>query len=107
MVQGEQKEGLHKLGLDGRGPDGEDGLVWKYRGALGDGPDIAGKFEVLQKGQKLLAEAALGPQVGHVLLIEAQLLNVLHHLGQPRRDGKATLVGNGAVEHVEVADAVL
>ena len=107
MVQSEEDKGFDKLGLDGGGPDGEDGLVGEDRGALGDGPDVAGELEVLQKGQKLLAEAALGAQVVDVLLVKAQLLDVLHHLGQARCNGKAPLVRDGAVEHVEVADAVL
>ena len=52
-------------------------------------------------------KAALGAQVVNILLVEAQLLNVLHHLGQAGRDGKAALVGDGAVKHIKVADAVL
>ena len=107
VVQGQQDEGLYKLGLDRRGPHGHNRLVGEDRGALGDRPDVAGEFKVLQKGQKRLAEAPLGAQIGHVLLVEAQLLDVLHHLGQAGGDGKAPLVGDGAVEHVEVTDAVL
>ena len=107
MVQGEEDERLHKLGLDGGGPDGEDGLAGEHRGALRDSPDVAGESKVLQKGQEFLTEAPLAPQIGRVLLIEAQLLDVLHHLGQAGGDGKSPLVGDGAVEHVEVTDAVL
>ena len=107
VVQGEEKEGLDKLSLDGGGTDGEDGLVGEDRGALGDGPDVAGELELPEEGQKLLAEAALGAQIGHILLVKAQLLDVLHHLGQTGRDGKAPLVRDGAVEHVKVADTVL
>ena len=107
MVQGEEDEGLHKLGLNGGGPDGENGLVGEHRGALGDGPDVTGEFEAPQKGQKFLAEAVLCAQIVDILLVEAQLLNVLHHLGQAGRDGKAALVGDGAVKHIKVADAVL
>ena len=107
MVQGQQDKGLHKLGLDGRGADRQNGLAGEDRGALGHGPDVAGKLKVQQILQKLLAEAALAAEIFHVLLVKGQVLDILHHLGQARGDGKTALVGHRAVEHVEIADPVL
>ena len=107
VVQGEEQEGLHKLGLDGGGPDGEQGLAGEDRGALGHRPDVPGEAEGAQEVQELLAEAALAPEIDQVLLVKAQLLDVLHHLGQAGGDGEAPLVGDRAVEHIEVADPVL
>ena len=48
VVQAEQDEGLDKLGLNGGGPDGENGFVGENGSALGHGPDIAGEAEIPQ-----------------------------------------------------------
>ena len=106
VVQGEQQEGLDKLGLDGRGSYGEDGLPREDGGALRHGPDVAGEAEVPQVVQKLLAEAALAPQEFDVLLGEAEILDIVDDLLQPRGDGEAAPVGHAAEEHVEIADLV-
>src|SRR5699024_9740213 len=88
VVQGEQQEGLDKLGLDGRGSYGEDGLPREDGGALRHGPDVSGEAEVPQVVQKLLAEAALAPQEFDVLLGEAEILDIVDDLLQPRGDGE-------------------
>ena len=107
MIEGEKDKGLNKLGLNGGSPNGHNWFVGEDGSALGDGPDVAGKFEVLQISQKFLTEIALGAQIGDVLFIKAQLLNVLYYLDQPGGNGKAAFVGDRAVKHVEIADAVL
>jgi len=48
MIQREQEKGLDELGLDGRRPDGEEGLAGENGGALRHRPDIAGEAEGLQ-----------------------------------------------------------
>ena len=106
MVQAQQHEGLDELGLDGRGPHGEDGLPREDGGALRHGPDVAGETELAQIVQEGLGKAALGAEVGDVLLVKAQLLDILDDLGQPRRYSKASLVRDRAEEHVKVADAL-
>ena len=63
VVEGQQDVGLDKLGLNGGGADGEDGLPGEDGGALGHGPDVAGEAEGQQIVQKFLAEHALGAQV--------------------------------------------
>ena len=45
-----------ELGLDGGGPDGEDGLPGEDGGALGDGPDVPGEAEGFQVLQELRGE---------------------------------------------------
>ena len=107
VVQGQQDVGFHKLGLDGGGPDGEDGLPGEDGGALGHGPDVAGKAEVLQILQEFRGEAPLAPEVFDVLLVKAEVLDVVDDLGKPGGDGEAAPVGDAAEEHVKVAHPVL
>ena len=106
MVDGQQQEGLDELGLDGRSPDGDEGLIGEDRGAFGDGIDIAGELEVFQVGQELLVEHLPVPEVLDVLRGEVEVLDVLHHLLQTGGNGVAALVGNGTEVQVEVGDAV-
>ncbi len=94
VVQAQQHEGLDKLGLDGGGADGENGLPGEDGRALRHRPDVAGKAEVAQIVQKLLAEAALAAQIGDVLLVKVQLLDIVDDLLQAGGDGKAAPVGH-------------
>ena len=48
MIQREQEKGLDELGLDGRRPDGEEGLAGENGGTLRHRPNIAGEAEGLQ-----------------------------------------------------------
>ena len=48
VVEAQQHKGLNKLGLDGGGPNSEDGLAGEDGGALGHSPDVAGKAEGAQ-----------------------------------------------------------
>ena len=45
-------------------------------------------------------------EVCDVLLVKAQVFDILHHLGQARRNGEAAPVRDGAVKHIEIAYAV-
>ena len=93
MVQGQEQEGLNELGLDSGGADGEDGLPGENGRALGDRPDIAREAEIPQVVQKFLAEYALSPQIGDVILVKAQVFNIVDDLLQTGGDGKAAPVG--------------
>ncbi len=106
MVDAQKQIGLHELGLDGRGPDGDDGLLGEDRGALGDGPDVAGKAEISEVGKKFLAEHLPAPEIGDVLLGKVQILNVVHDLFQSCGNGEAAAVGALAEEEIEVGNAV-
>ena len=107
MVDGQQRERLDKLGLDGRGAHHHQRLLGEHRRALRDSVDIAGEAEVPEIVQKFLAEQVPAPQIGDVLLREVQVFDVVDELLQPRRDGKAAAVRHLAEEHVEIDDAVL
>src|SRR5699024_7715394 len=60
VVQAQEHEGLNKLGLDGGGPDRENGLSRENGRPLRNSPDVAGEGEVFQIVQKLLCKAVLG-----------------------------------------------
>ena len=106
VVEGEQQEGLDELGLNGGGADGEEGLPGEDGSALRHSPQVAREAEGAQIVQKALAEAALSPQVGDVLLGEAEVFDIVDDLLQTGRNGEAASVGHIAEEHVEVADLV-
>ena len=107
MVDTQQKIGLNELSLNGRCPDGDDGLSGEHRRSLGYGPDIAGKLKVSQIGQEFLGEEIPAPQIGNVLVGEVQPLNVLHDLLQTRRNGKSAAVGTAPEKQVKIGDAIL
>src|SRR5699024_3528369 len=70
------------------------------------GPDGAVEFKMPQIVQKALGKTALAGQVFDVALGKMQVVDHLAELLQPRRNGKAALVGNLAEEHIEYADFV-
>ena len=107
VVDGQQQEGLQQLGLDGGGPDGEDGLVGEHRGSFGDGVDVAGEAEVCQVVQKSLVEHVPAAEVLDVLRLKVEVLDILDDLLQPGGDGIAALVGHAAEVQVKVGDPVL
>ena len=107
MVDGQQREGLDELGLDGRGAHHHQRLTGKHGGTLGDGVDIAGEAEVPQIVQKLLAEQIAAAEIGDVLFAEMQVFDVVDQLLQTGGDGEAALIGHLAEEHIEIGDAVL
>ena len=107
MVDGQQREGLDELGLDGLGPDDDHGLTGKHRGSLRHGVDVAGEMEVLQIGQKFLAEKVPAPQIGDVFRREVQILNIINQLLQTSGDGKAAAIRHPAEKDVKVGDMIL
>ena len=52
VVEDQQQERLHQLGLNGRCPDGDHRLLRENGSAFRDGPDVAGKTEIPQVAQK-------------------------------------------------------
>ena len=106
MVEAQQDIGLHKLRFDGRSTDGDDRLSGEDGCTLGDCPDIAGELKVGQIIQEFIAEQPPLPQVGNVLRIEVEILNILDDLLQPRRNGKAAPIRGLAVEHIEISDSL-
>ena len=105
-VQGQQQIGLHELGLNGRGPHGENGFPGEDGGALRYGPDVPGEVEGAQILQKLLREGVLGAQVGNVLLVEVEVPDVGDHLLQAGGNGEAAAVGDTAEKDIEIADLI-
>ena len=71
-----------------------------------EGNDTMAAENVCSIGQKVLAEGVLAPEKFNVLLVEAQVLNVLDDLLQAGGNGKAAPVGHGAEKNVEVADLI-
>ena len=106
VIQGQQQVGFDELGLDGGGPDGEDGLPGEDGGTLGHGPDVASETELQQELEKFLAEQTLGAQKVYILGVKVQVLDISDDLLQPCGNGEAAPVGHVAEEHVEVADPV-
>ena len=107
MIDAQQGVGFNELGLGGRSPDGDQGLPGEHRRPFRHCPHVAGKLKTAQIVQKILLEQVLAPEIGDVVLIEVQVLDVLRQLFQPRGDGEAAPVGHAAEKHVEVSDAVL
>ena len=106
MVELQEHIGLQQLGLDGRGAHGDDRLPREDGRSLGYGPDIPGEVEIREIGEKVLGEDAAAAEIGNVLRIEVQVLNIVDDLLQPRRNGKAAAVGHIPVKHVKIGDAI-
>ena len=64
-------------------------------------------MEVLQIGQKFLAEKVPAPQIGDVLRREVQILNIINQLLQTSGDGKAAAIRHPAEKDVKVGDMIL
>ena len=107
MIQRQKHIGLNKLRLDRRRTHSEDRLLGKHRRAFRHRPDITGETERAQKIEKILTKGAFGAQIRNVFLVKMQLLNIAHHLFQPRRNGKSAAVGHAAEKDVKIADTVL
>ena len=107
VVQLQQNIGFNELGLDRRGADRQDRLAGEHRGPLRRRPDIAGKTELFQIVQKILAEQPAAAQIGDVLPVKMQVEDVVDHLVQSRADGIAAPVRHTPEKHVKIADPVL
>ena len=57
--------------------------------------------------QEFLTENVLALKERNVVLVKMQLLDVLHHLFQPCRNGKAAAIRNVPEKHVKVSDFLL
>ena len=107
MIDGQQREGLDQLRLDGRRAYHHHRLPGEHRGPLRDGEDIAGKAEVTQIVQKLLAEQVPPTEIGDILLAEMQVFDIVDQLLQTGCDGIAAFIGHLAEEHIEIGNAIL
>ena len=106
MVHAQQQIRLNKLRLNGRRADGDDRLPGKNGRSLRHRPDIAGKLEIGQIIQEILAEAFPLPQVGDILRVKMQLLNILDDLLQTGRNGEPAPVRATAEKQVKIGYAV-
>ena len=89
-------ERLDELGLDGRGADRQDRLTREDRRALRHGVDIAREAESLADSPETPRQTCRWlAEIGEVLLGKMQVVDIVDHLLQARRDGKAA-----AVRHV-------
>ena len=106
MVHAQQQVRLHQLRLNGGRTDGDDRLPGENGRSLRHRPDVAGELEIGQIIQEILAEALPPPQVGNVLRVKMQILNILDNLLQTGRDGEPAPVGAAAEEQVKIGYAV-
>ena len=107
MVEGDQQQRFEQLALDGRALDGDDGFLREDGHAFLDGPDVAVQPEVGQVGKEALVKDFGRAQVVDILLREAQVVDGVDELLQPRHDGVAAAVRHAAEEHVKDGDLVL
>ena len=106
MVHAQQQVRLHQLRLNGGRTDGDDRLPGENGRSLRHRPDVAGEFEICQVVQEILIKALPPPQVGNVLRVKVQILNILDDLLQAGRDGEPAPVGAAAEEQVKIGYAV-
>ena len=106
MVHAQQQIRLHQLRLNGGRADGDNRLPGENGRSLRHRPDIAGKLEIGQIVQKILAEALPFPQVRDVLRVKMQLLNILDDLLQTGRNGEPAPVRAAAEKQVKIGYAV-
>ena len=79
----------------------------EHEGALRDGVDVAGEFEVRQIVEEVGIKNAQTPQIFNVLAGKMQILHIADQLLDAAHDGIAAPEGIGAVEGVEDNRAVL
>ena len=106
VINGQQREGLDELRLDGGRAHNDHRLLREHGRPLRYGVNIAGEAEGAQIFQKFLAENALAAQVRNVLLVKVQILDVFDELLEARRDGKAASVRDRAEINVKIGDAI-
>ena len=80
---------------------GEDGRT------LGDGPYVAGEFEIAQIVKEALVKYPAGAEICNVLFIKVQLLHIVDDLFKSGRNGKAAVVRHGTIEYIEIGDLIL
>ena len=102
MVDQHQQHCFDKLRLDGGTANNQQRFVREHRGALGNSPNIAGKFKIKQVLQEPFIEEFFAAQVGDILLGKLQILNVINHLLNTGKDGYAAFVRNGTEEQIKI-----
>ena len=107
MVDTQKGICLDELGLGSRSPDGNQGLMGKYRRSLRHRPDIASEAEGTQVVQEVLLKQAFAPQIGDVLLVKVEVPDIIHQLLQAGGNGIAAAVGHPAEENIEIGDTIL
>ena len=107
VIEDQQQEGLHQLGLNGRGPDGDYRLPGEDGRTLRNGPDIAGKPEIPQIIQELFRKEVLAPEIVNILFAEMQVFNIGNDPVQARTDGVAAVIRDLPEKDVKVGNPVL
>ena len=93
--------------MNGRSPDGEDGLSGENGRALGDRPNVTGELKMQQILQKRFGKDALSAQKIHLLGRKAQILNIVDDLLQAGGDGKAAAIRDIPEKNIEVANTLV
>ena len=107
VVDAQQGVSLNELGLRRRRPDRNQRFIGEYRRSLGHRPDVPGKAEGPQIVQEILFKKALCPQVGNILFVKMQILDILDQLLQAGSNGIAAAIGNPAEKDVKIGNALL
>ena len=107
MIDGQQRECLNQLGLNGRSPDGNHRFSGEDGRSLWNCPNVAGEMEITKVVQKLLGEQLPFPEILNVFLIKMQIFNIVDQLVQPRADGKAALIRYRPEKHIKICDSIL
>ena len=102
MIEREKDVCFDYLSLDRGCAYCENRFVRENGSTLGNSPDVARKAEVLEIIEKLLVKNALGAEVGDIVVVKVQLLDVVYNLLKTRGDRKTAVVGYLAVKNVEV-----
>ena len=107
VIDGQQREGLDELRLDGGRAHNDHRLLREHGRPLRHGVNIAGEAEGAQIFQKFLAENALAAQVRNVLLVEVQILDIVDQLVEAGGNGVPASVRHRAEINVEIGNAIL
>ena len=100
MVDDGEQRRFDELRLEYRRGHREYGLGREKHRPLRQGADVPRETETFQPFQKVIGEYAERSQIGDVLVLEAQILKILHRLLQSRRHG-VRIAAAPAVEQVE------
>ena len=102
MVYHHQHEGFDKLRLYSGSSDYHQRLTGEYHRTLGNSPDVAFEFEILQIIKKFLAEATFAAEKFNILVGKLQLVDIFHHLLKTCGDSETSVIGIVAVENVKI-----
>ena len=106
VIDRHEHVGFNELCLDRPAANRHERLAGKNDRAFGDRPDVAFKVKVTQKVQKLLRKAVFAPQVGNIVLVKMQVVDIIHDLFQSRANGKAAVIRVVSVKDVEIDDFI-